>query len=100
MIWIAKKFLKYANWGDDQDAVGRLQMAAAASGLEYTQILMALVENDDQNETVYIGLPALALSARFVGYEVVEAPVMPIATLLVGDQGEFEKHFRFPTFAA
>jgi hypothetical protein len=49
--------------------VARLQMAAAASGSDYTQVLMALAEHvDDQRETVFIGLPALEFAAPFVGY--------------------------------
>jgi hypothetical protein len=101
MIWIAKTFEKYAQWSGDQDFVARLQMAAAASGSDYTQVLMALAEHvDDQRETVFIGLPALEFAAPFVGYEVTAPPAKRVASLLIGDQNEFEKHFRFPTIKA
>ena len=97
MIWIAKTFQKYAQWSADQDAVERLQRVAAASGLEYTEVLMALVEHGDhQTETVFIGLPAFELAAPFVGYEVTSLPERPVASLLVGDLNEFDRHFRFP----
>jgi hypothetical protein len=67
----------------------------------YTQVLMALVEHDDdQSETVSIGLPALEFAAPFVGYEVTALSEKPVASLLIGDQNEFEKHFRFPTIKA
>ena len=49
---------------------------------------------------VYIGLPALELTAPFVGYEVTALSEKPVASLLIGDQNEFEKHFRFPTIKA
>lgn len=100
MIWIAKRFDKYANWAADQDTVGKLQMAVAASGGEYSKVLMALVPQDENTETVYIGLPSLELSTPFVGYEIITLPGKPVASLLLGDQNEFEKHFRFPVTGA
>jgi hypothetical protein len=96
VIWIAKTFQKYANWGRDQDAVQRLQIAVAATGSDYTKVLMALVSQDETTEVVFIGLPALHLAAPFVGYKVTTLLGKPVATLLIGDQTEFEKHFRFP----
>jgi hypothetical protein len=97
MVWIAKRFQKYANWSADQDIVAQLQMAVAAAGGNYTSVLMALVEDDERTETVFLQVPSRDLAATFVGYEVVAPPLKATATLLVGSPEEFEKHFQFPS---
>ena len=63
MIWIAKNFEKFAKWSADQDMVGRLQMAVAATDPDYSKVLMVLVDHGDGKETVYIGLPSSELAA-------------------------------------
>jgi hypothetical protein len=57
VIWIAKTFRKYANWAADQDVVERLQLAVAATGHNYSQVMMTRVYAEGDHETIYIGLP-------------------------------------------
>lgn len=100
MIWIAKKFEKFAKWSADQDIVAQLQMTVAAGGGDYVKVLMAIVDDDDRTETVFIQLPSRDLAAPFVGYEVVAAPAKPTASLLVGSPEEFERYFKCPIVGA
>ena len=99
MIGISKKFVKGAAWAGDRDILERLQMALAASGnAEYPKLLMALHKSEGA-DTVYIFMPN-DLARLLGGYDVVAEPKGIVASLLFGEDHDFLKYFKFPTYGA
>jgi hypothetical protein len=100
MKWFARTFDQYSvEWVADQDRLAQLQLTIAEQGADYTKVLMVLVKNSDDTETVYIGVPTSPLGSIFVGYEPVEKPDRHIASLLLGSPEEFTQYFRKPDFS-